>query len=159
MVLAIPAVAVIVGAVMLVLANVTWDGLVADDYYQRGMQINRSLARDAEAARRGLRASVTFPAPGIVTIRLTGRDGATAEPGDAAPILRFARAAQTGADITVVMTRAAGGVWHGVLPEMASGKWYVEIGNDRWRLSAPARIPVSSGELVLHAPAVVDQIP
>ncbi len=156
LVLSIPAAAVIAGAVMLVLANVTWDGLVADDYYQRGMQINRSLARDAEAARRELRASVTFPAPGIVTIRLTGRDGATAASGDAAPTLRFARAARTGADITVAMTRAAGGVWHGVLPEVASGKWYIEIGNDHWRLSAPVRIPVSTGELVLHAPAAVD---
>ena len=159
MVLAIPATAVVVGAVMLVLANVTWDGLVADDYYRRGMEINRSLARDAEAARLGLRASIAFPAPGVVTVRLAGRDGATVAPGDAAPILRFARAARTGADVTVAMTRAAGGVWHGVLPEMASGKWYVEIGNDHWRLSGPARIPVSAGELVLHAPAVVDQIP
>ena len=59
MVLAIPATAVLGGVVMLVLANATWDGLVADDYYRRGMQINRSLARDAEAARLGLRA----PAP------------------------------------------------------------------------------------------------
>ena len=38
---------------MLVLANVTWDGLVADDYYRQGMEINRSLARDTEAARLG----------------------------------------------------------------------------------------------------------
>ena len=43
MVVAIPAAAVIAGAVMLVLANATWDGLVADDYYERGMQINKSL--------------------------------------------------------------------------------------------------------------------
>ena len=44
MVLAIPASAVVAGAVILVLANTTWDGLVADDYYQQGMQINRSPA-------------------------------------------------------------------------------------------------------------------
>ena len=155
MVVAIPAVAVVAGAVMLVLANVTWDGLVADDYYRRGMEINRSLARDAEAARRELRASVAFPAPGVVTIRLTERDSAAAS-GDGPPILRLARAARTGADVTVAMTRAAGGVWHGVLPEMASGKWYVEIGNDRWRLAAPMWMPVSAGEFVLHASDVAD---
>ena len=51
MVVAIPAAAVIAGAVMLVLANATWDGLVADDYYERGMQINRSLP--ATRRRRG----------------------------------------------------------------------------------------------------------
>ena len=78
MVLAIPAAAVIAGAVMLVLANATWDGLVTDDYYQRGMQINRSLTRDAEAARLGLEATLAFPAPGVVEARLAGmgrRDG------------------------------------------------------------------------------------
>ena len=66
MVVAIPAAAVIAGAVLLVLANATWDGLVADDYYERGMQINRSLARDAEATRLGLEAVISFPAPGVV---------------------------------------------------------------------------------------------
>ena len=78
MVLAIPASAVIAGAVMLVLANATWDGLVADDYYQQGMQINRSLARDAEAARLGLEAAVSFPALGVVEARVAGVHGAAA---------------------------------------------------------------------------------
>ena len=156
MVLAIPAAAVIVGAVMLVLANLTWDGLVADDYYRRGMEINRSLARDAEAARLGIRASVAFPAPGVVTIRLVGPDGEVATAGVGDLDLRFARAARTGADITVALTRDAGGIWRGHLPAVAHGKWYVELGNERWRLTAPVRMPASTGELVLHAPRGLD---
>ena len=151
MVLAIPAAAVVAGAVMLVLANVTWDGLVADDYYRRGMEINRSLARDAEAGRLGLRASVAFPAPGVVEARLAGKDGvATASGGDRL-YLHFARAARAGKDIRILMTRDAAGTWRGTLPEMAPGKWYVELGNERWRLAASVRMPVSSGELVLRA--------
>jgi len=151
LVVAIPGAAVVAGAVMLVLANVTWDGLVADDYYRRGMEINRSLARDAEATRLGLRASVAFPAPGVVTIRLVGPDGevANAEAGNLN--LRFARAARTGVDVTVALTRGAGGIWRGHLPAVTPGKWYVELGNDRWRLTAPARMPASTGVLVLHA--------
>ena len=93
MVIAIPAAAVIAGAVMLVLANATWDGLVADDYYQRGMQINQSLARDSEAARLGLGAILAFPAPGVVEARLTG---AAAVLGGDRLNLRFARAARGG---------------------------------------------------------------
>ena len=151
LVFAIPAAAVVAGAVMLVLANVTWDGLVADDYYRRGMQINRSLARDAEAERLGLRASVTFPAPGLVEARLAGAAGAGTALGGGRLHLRFARAARAGADVTVTLTRSAGGVWRGVLPEMAPGKWYAELGDERWRLTAPARMPAATGEIVLRA--------
>ena len=156
MVLAIPATAVVVGAVMLVLANVTWDGLVADDYYRRGMEINRSLARDAQATggrggRLGLRATVAFPAPGVVEARITDVDGAApAASGDRLD-LRFARAARAGADVRVVLTRTSGGIWRGVLPVLNSGKWYVELGNERWRLAAPVRIPVSQTGFVLNA--------
>ena len=157
LVLAIPAAAVLAGAVMLVLANVTWDGLVADDYYRQGLQINRSLARDTEAARLGLEAVVAFPAPGVVEARITGADGAAATPPGDRPSLRFARAARAGADVRVLLTRDDSGVWRGVLPEMAPGKWYVDLGNARWRLAAPARMPASEGELVLHAPAGSDR--
>ena len=151
MVLAIPATAVIVGAVMLVLASATWDGLVADDYYQRGMEINRSLARDAEAARLGVEAVVSFPAPGVVEARISGMDGAAAALFGDRLNLRFARAARAGADVEVAITRVAGDTWRGALPPLPPGKWYVELGNDRWRLAAPVRIPVSSAEIVLHA--------
>ena len=150
MVVAIPAAAVVAGAVMLVLANVTWDGLVADDYYQRGMQINRSLARDAEAARRGLGASITFPAPGIVVVRLAGSDAMAPATGGGSLNLLFARAARAGGDIRVPVARH-GGEWRGVLPALPPGKWYVELGNEQWRLVAPVRMPAVAGELVLHS--------
>ena len=44
---------------MLVLANLTWDGLVADDCYRRGMRINRSprARRHRELPRIGRRRS------------------------------------------------------------------------------------------------------
>lgn len=154
MVVAIPAAAVLAGAVMLVLANTTWDGLVADDYYQRGMQINRSLARDAEAGRLGLEAVVSFPAPGVVEARLSSVDG-DAFSAAAGPrlLLRFARAGRAGADVEVSMDRGdTGGTWRGALPALPAGKWYAELGNERWRLAGVAWIPASAGTLVLRAP-------
>ena len=152
MVLAIPATAVVVGAVMLVLANVTWDGLVADDYYRRGMEINRSLARDAEAARLGLRASVAFPATGAVEVRLAGSDGVAAAPANDRLHLHFARAARAGRDIRVLVTRDATGRWRGTLPTMTPGKWYVELGSDRWRLADSVWMPASTAGFVLRVP-------
>lgn len=149
LVLAIPAAAVVAGAAMLVLANATWDGLVADDYYQRGLQINRALARDAEAARFGLEAAVVFPVPGVVEARLSVVDDAAGALSGDRLNLRFARAARAGDDVRTFLTRDADGVWRGALPEMAPGKWYVELGNDRWRLAAPARMPATSAGIVL----------
>ena len=157
MVLAIPATAVLGGVVMLVLASVTWDGLVADDYYRRGMQINRSLARDAEAARLGLQAAVSFPAPGVVEARLTGMDGAAAASGGDQPTLRFAHATRAGIDAMVAMTPDADGIWRGVLPALPPGKWYVELGNEQWRLAAPVRLPASAGALTLRPTASPDR--
>lgn len=147
MVLAIPAAAVIAGAVLLVLANASWDGLVADDYYKRGLEINRSLARDAEAARLGLRAALAFPAPGVVEARITGVGGADSGAG---PTLRLVRATRAGADLDLRMTGGTDGVWRGRLPALAPGKWYVELGNDRWRLAAPVWMPASGGGIVLR---------
>lgn len=157
MVLAIPAAAVIMGAVMLVLANATWDGLVADDYYQQGMEINRSLARDAEAARLGLRASVTFPVPGVIEVRIASTHGAKSASGGGELNLLFAHAARAGADAHVPLIGDADGVWRGTLPVLPAGKWYVALGNEQWRLAAPMQIPASAGELVLRAPAGLDQ--
>ena len=149
MVLAIPAAAVVAGAVMLVLANATWDGLVADDWYKRGMQINRSLARDEEAARLGLGATVAFPAPGVVEVRISG---APAAPEDDRLNLGFSRAGRAGGDVRVRMNPVAEGVWRGALPGLPPGKWYLELGNERWRLTAPAWMPAAPDGFVLLPP-------
>ena len=150
MVLAIPAAAVVAGAVMLVLANTTWDGLVADDYYQRGMQINRSLARDAEAARLGLEAVVSFPAPGVVEARLSSVDGGAPTAAGPRLELRFARAGRAGADVEVSMHRDTGGAWRGAFPALPAGKWYAELGNERWRLAGVVWMPAFQTGFVLH---------
>ena len=52
--IAIPAAAVIMGIVMLTLAIKSYSGLVIDDYYKHGKQINRVLARDRFAHELGL---------------------------------------------------------------------------------------------------------
>ena len=73
LVIMIPFAAVVMGAVMLTLAVSTFDGLVTDDYYQKGLQINRSLERDALAASYELTGEVALGAPGqAVEVSLVG---------------------------------------------------------------------------------------
>lgn len=146
MVFAIPALAVVGGAVLLVLAFASWDGLVADDYYRRGMQINRSLARDATASRLGLRAAVRFPGADAIEVRL---NDATSAGGGL--ILHLAHATREGADLRLDMQRTAHGVWRAALPPLSPGKWYLEVGNERWRLSAPLWLPVEAEEIAISA--------
>jgi hypothetical protein len=45
-----PSVSVVGGVLVLCIAVKTNDGLVADDYYQRGITINERLARERSAA-------------------------------------------------------------------------------------------------------------
>ena len=103
----------------------------------------------AEAARLGLAATLTFPAPGAVEARLAGIHGKAA--GGERLTLRFAHATRSGADVRVRLTRSAGGGWRGALPPLPPGKWYAELGNEQWRLAAPARMPASAGKLALRA--------
>ncbi len=54
LVIAIPLAAVIVGSILLTISIQTFDGLVEDDYYKKGKEIDRVLKRDM-AALSGLR--------------------------------------------------------------------------------------------------------
>ncbi|MFN0305142.1 MAG: FixH family protein [Burkholderiales bacterium] len=57
-----PIAVIIAGAVTTTIAYSTADGLVADDYYKRGLMINRELARDQRAADLGLTARMRHDA-------------------------------------------------------------------------------------------------
>jgi len=55
----IPAVSVVMGGIMLWLAISSFDGMVDDDYYQRGLQINQDLNRDSVALKAGIKGRLT----------------------------------------------------------------------------------------------------
>lgn len=60
LVILIPASAVVMGILAISLSFVSYDGLVVDDYYKRGLEINRDLARDRAAANYALGARVVL---------------------------------------------------------------------------------------------------
>jgi hypothetical protein len=116
------------------------DGLVADDYYRRGKEINRDLARDRAADALGLSARVELdPATSVVRLKFTAPSGATL-PADAE--LKFLHATRAGFDRRVVLAPTPAGQYQAGMPGLAPGHWHLELSTPEWRLvgllSAPA---------------------
>jgi hypothetical protein len=132
-----PAIVVVAGFVTLWLAIVSDDGLVADDYYKRGLLINRQLAKSDLGAARGAIASVE--PNGRVDVTLTGA-------GDAPATLRvrFVHPTRAGLDRTVLLNRTTDGAYAGTVEPLMAGRWLVTIEADDWRLpTVEAATPIT----------------
>ena len=70
-----PAIVVVAGIATLVIAVRSDDGLVADDYYKRGLAINQVLERVERAASLGLSANVVVASDGRAVVTLEGGGG------------------------------------------------------------------------------------
>ena len=134
MVIMIPLSAVIMGAIMLTLAVSTYDGLVSDDYYKKGLQINRSMERDALAASHDLTGEVVLGAPGeMVEVSLAGNARFQAPE---IVHLRLFHTTRPGLDRHLVMRRVASGHYIASLSRLEPGAWYAQLDADGWRLKA-----------------------
>jgi hypothetical protein len=123
-----PAAVVVAGFVTAWLAFATADGLVADDYYKRGLAINRELDRDRTAAERGIAADIEARGA-ILRVRLQG-----AEPE--ALFARLVHATRAGHDQRVRLPLTAPRTYETALPELAPGRWSVILEDARgeWRI-------------------------
>ncbi|MBM4219904.1 MAG: FixH family protein [Gammaproteobacteria bacterium] len=123
-----PAAVIVAGAITTWMAFATADGLVADDYYKRGLAINAVLGREQAAARLGIAAQ--FERSGDrVRVRLAG----------AAPdalFLQFAHATRAGHDLRLRLSPAGGGLYEAALPPLATGHWRLILEDPRgeWRV-------------------------
>jgi uncharacterized protein len=126
-----PATVIVAGAFTTFLAVRSADGLVADDYYKRGLTINQTLARAERGRRLGLSASAAFSRE-AVRVRLAGpvRDGALR--------LTLAHPTVAGRDLRVELRRAGEpGLYEGALPAGAAAprRLVLEDAAGVWRLS------------------------
>jgi hypothetical protein len=151
MVIGIPLSSVIVGMVMLWLSIVSFDGMVADDYYKRGLQISRVLDRERAASAAQL--SGTFKLHDTDSrLLLKSADAAYRLPAVVQVQLSYATSA--GQDRAFTMTRTAGraaGEYLGPALALPQGRWYVYISadadagaagnNSAWRLSGTLSTP------------------
>jgi uncharacterized protein len=125
-----PAAVIVAGAITIWLAVATSDGLVADDYYKRGLAINQELRRDQAAVERGITAAVER-AGGVLRVRLLARG--------ALPDVVFAQLVhptRAGSDQRLRLPRVADGAYEAGLPALSPGRWRVVIEDPRgeWRI-------------------------
>lgn len=148
MLIAIPLASVVMGIVMITLAVRTNDGLVVDDYYKKGLEINRTLERDARAIRLDLSARVSFsPGDNRVSLRLDG------DPAYRAPErieLGFYHATRQGEDQILFLRRDAEGVYTAPMPVLSKGHWHVSAGTPDWRLTREMVYPVDGVLTIRH---------
>ncbi len=144
MMIAIPFSAVIMGVVMIWLAIDTDDGLVADDYYKQGMEINRVIKRDKKAAELGLSAIIEFDNSARI-IKLQFDKGLLASFPKSLP-LNLQHATRENSDITVLLDHGMADQYIGhVNQSISEGIWYFEIsgksGADaEWKLNARSHV-------------------
>src|SRR6185436_3733558 len=123
-----PAAVIVAGAITTWMAFATSDGLVADDYYKRGLAVNAVLKREQAAARRGIEARVAR-AGRQVSVRLSG-----AEP----PVLflSLVHATRAGNDVRLRLERGPDGGYAAPLPPLAAGHWRAVVDDPRgeWRI-------------------------
>jgi len=134
-----PTVAVVAGTITMVIAFKTFDGVVSDDYYKQGLAINQSIERDARARDLALVAQVQFnPSGDQVRVTLTGTI-----PEDQPLMLRLVRAARSGDDQDISLSRIAPGLYAGRLSAPISGRWHLQLedGDRQWRIATTAQLP------------------
>lgn len=150
MLISIPLASVIMGIVMISLAVSTSDGLVVDDYYKQGLEINRTLERDARAGALELSARLRFsPGDNRVSLRLSGRSSFQA-PDEIK--LGFYHATRRGEDQVLSLRRDVQGVYSAPMPALAEGRWHVSAETAGWRLTRVMYYPVD-GVLTITHPA------
>ena len=139
MMIAIPFSAVVMGVIMISLAVSTEDGLVADDYYKKGLEINRVINRERKALEMGLEADIGFDiADKIIHARFT-RGTMASNP----PVLHLyiQHATRANSDIAVTLNRGIDDKYIGQLPHaLTPGAWYFEVSEQDWKLSKRAMV-------------------
>jgi hypothetical protein len=147
-----PATVVVAALVTAWLAWSTDDGVVADDYYKRGLVINKQLERSNRGEALGIGATLSVAADGAVRMELAGL-AASALP----PVVRFrlTNATRAGLDRAATLARGAGGAYAGRVEPPPPGRWLVTVETDAWRLPA-VEVSDLSADLRLGTARAVD---
>ena len=127
----IPVTAVLMGIVMIWLAIKSNDGLVVDDYYRQGLEINMVLERDTAAENYGISAEILPDETGKwFKVCLSGN-----EKFSMPEILhvRFLHRTRSGFDQSVILTRTHDNNYYSDMPVLVRGNWDVLIESDDWR--------------------------
>jgi len=151
MVIFFPTLAVVAGFITLFLAINTDDGLVVDDYYKKGLQINLVLERDQVALKKNIAAELALNTlSGELNLLLTAQNNYHLPQN--VKILLTHRT-RSGLDQSTQLQLVQENQYRGYLkPPVITGRWSIEIASDKWRLKT--KFQTSSDSLVnINLPA------
>lgn len=132
LIIALPASAVLGGIVTIWLAVVSDDGLVEDDYYKHGLEINKTLDRDKAAINYDLVANLKISeGQNRIQISFDANDKFT-HPSSIK--ISFLHPTMKGQDQVLILHVDGKGIYAGVLPSLINSRWYLQIEADDWRL-------------------------
>lgn len=140
----IPALSVVVGVALVVIAVRNADTVVRDDWYKDGKAIQQKMVRDETAARRQIKASLSLDA---ISGEIQGRLSGQATPTDAQITLVLSHPTLADQDQTVLLRRQPDGRYLGNLEQAPHGRFYVELGSTDWRLTGVREFPVTQLDL------------
>lgn len=141
-VIAIPALAIFFSLQFVYIAVVNRDTVVRDDWYEDGKAVNKSFAREEQAARLGLAATVRLdPETGDISLHLDGQ-----VPDDLEQLpLDFVHSTRQALDQRLVVYRIADREFRGQLKRPLEGRFNIELGTDTWRLAGTRQLPDGEG--------------
>jgi len=146
MLICIPLSAVIAGIATIIIAVKTDDGLVKDDYYTHGKEINRVIKRDKAASALGLSAQLQFNYnDNTVTADITSKVEYTIPELIEVELLH---ATQAGHDKKITLQQTPKGGYFSIVPALAEGHWIIQLSADNWRISGDLYKPGKTGIII-----------
>lgn len=138
MVIAFPAAAVIAGIITLILAIKSEDGLVVDDYYKQGLEINRILDRDHLAQEYQLEANIHYPAADNQMIVEIQSGSGYVLPDELS--ISLLHATRKGYDQIFKIKQTNSNQYIVPVKQLKPGRWHILIETDDWRLEKVIRV-------------------
>lgn len=130
-----PSLAVVAGLITVMIAVKTDDGLVVDDYYKKGLEINQVISHDRKAKELGLRALVNANTKsGELLVSLSSQK-TTSWPAEIT--FKLIHRTLSGQDQITVLSRVGDSSdYRGYLkPPILEGRWTIQIlSAEVWRL-------------------------
>lgn len=141
MVVGIPLFSIVVTLSIVWISIETFDGVVVDDYYRKGLEINRQLARDRNANSISLVASASIADD---QLRFELRSNSNGPWPDSLE-LGFYHPTVSNRDVLVTLVHEGSGLYSAEPPQLAYGKWNVMTGTETWRLKGTLFHPAEGG--------------
>lgn len=136
-VVGIPFVSIVVTLSIVWISISTFDGLVVDDYYKKGLEINRSIARDEFARTAGVQGNLAI---NDKRLELTLQSNIPLVWPDTLN-LGFYHPTISGKDVDAILQKVGKTVYVGSFGGLPRGRWYLQVGTEQWRLESAMFYP------------------